>query len=300
MAENRYVIYRILNTVTGQSYVGLTCRPKQRKWDHFCRLKSGTHHSSHLQRAYNKYGRKVFRWEVLQRDQSLDDALQAEVDFIEQYDSFRNGYNMTEGGEDNNGKNEKPFIYEGKRYRSRVDAARALGISLGSMYYRLKRGYTSESDLLDMKPRKIVWCGVEYESLAAAERATGINRYTLRYRIEQGYTCPDDLRPRSELAGKSCVWDGKRYPNVSSAARDAGVGWHTMARWLELGYTCRTDVENEVRFKHRGEPIEWCGEQYSNITQAARELGIDRKKLSQWLKLGYTCDSDVPRKRRRK
>ena len=59
-------IYRIHNLITNKDYVGLTNNPKRRESRHFTDLKYGRHDNPHLQRAYNKYGREAFVYEVLQ------------------------------------------------------------------------------------------------------------------------------------------------------------------------------------------------------------------------------------------
>src|SRR5215831_19133447 len=59
-------IYKILNSVTGKYYIGsATCIRK--RWNvHLTHLRRGTHHSTHLQRAFNKYGEAAFSIIVLE------------------------------------------------------------------------------------------------------------------------------------------------------------------------------------------------------------------------------------------
>lgn len=57
-------VYRIRNTVNGKVYIGSTVRTFLRRWNqHRKCLDSGTHHSTHLQSAWNRYGEAAFVFE---------------------------------------------------------------------------------------------------------------------------------------------------------------------------------------------------------------------------------------------
>lgn len=93
-------IYRIHNLITNKDYVGLTNNPKRRESRHFTDLKYGRHDNPHLQRAYNKYGREAFVYEVLQTyDCSEEEIKEYEKEWIEKLDSYHNGYNCNPGGD---------------------------------------------------------------------------------------------------------------------------------------------------------------------------------------------------------
>jgi len=53
-------IYKIVNTATGQCYVGQSQRVKKRLREHFRLLRNNKHPNSHLQKAFNKYGAASF------------------------------------------------------------------------------------------------------------------------------------------------------------------------------------------------------------------------------------------------
>ena len=78
-------IYKIINTVTNDCYVGSSIKLRQREVRHFKDLRNGTHHSIILQRAVNKYGIDNFHFllieecgikEVVVREQYWMDLLQ--------------------------------------------------------------------------------------------------------------------------------------------------------------------------------------------------------------------------------
>lgn len=60
-------IYRIVNTITSDFYIGSSAYVYSRKSEHFQRLRKGIHANIHLQRAWNKYGEEAFIFEVLER-----------------------------------------------------------------------------------------------------------------------------------------------------------------------------------------------------------------------------------------
>lgn len=53
-------IYKLVNRVTGQCYVGQSQRVQKRIKEHFRLLRYGKHTNQHLQHAYNKYGHTAF------------------------------------------------------------------------------------------------------------------------------------------------------------------------------------------------------------------------------------------------
>jgi hypothetical protein len=58
-------IYKITNIINGDCYIGSSVNIKERFYRHKKDLKKGKHHSIILQRAYKKYGKENFIFEVL-------------------------------------------------------------------------------------------------------------------------------------------------------------------------------------------------------------------------------------------
>lgn len=92
-------IYFIINQVTEERYVGQTTNFNRRKTEHFSKLKQGIHPNPKLQNSFNKYGEENFIINKIQFDditkQELDEQ---EIYYIKKYNSFNNGFNLTEGG----------------------------------------------------------------------------------------------------------------------------------------------------------------------------------------------------------
>jgi len=99
---NIYTIYKSTNKITGKSYIGFdSCWPRRKSvHKHHSKKPTQKFHNS-----INKHGWDNFEWEIIY--QSLDGKHclnEMENYFIQLYDTFANGYNMTLGGEGTLGK----------------------------------------------------------------------------------------------------------------------------------------------------------------------------------------------------
>jgi group I intron endonuclease len=100
-------IYRCYNILTGKSYIGYDSNWPSRKSKHIYDYlnKKSPNYNCHFYKALRKYGIENFSWEILYQSWDKKYCLNVmESFFIEQYDSFNNGYNMTKGGEGTLGK----------------------------------------------------------------------------------------------------------------------------------------------------------------------------------------------------
>jgi len=89
-------IYQIRNIVNGKVYVGSAVNIKTRWVKHRSRLSMGSHHSINLQRAWNKYGKDAFAFEVLEEIKDCNLLVSSEQSWIDRYGSFgTKGYNMS-------------------------------------------------------------------------------------------------------------------------------------------------------------------------------------------------------------
>jgi len=68
-------VYQVVNIINNDKYIGSAVNLRQRWKLHKSCLRRNTHHSIHLQRAFNKYGEKYFVFEILilcDREKLLD------------------------------------------------------------------------------------------------------------------------------------------------------------------------------------------------------------------------------------
>ena len=92
------IIYGWYCIVTDKWYIGQTIHPETRFKSHIyfaTRIKN----SNHFYRAIRKYGLDNFVYCVLEENVLFENLNMREMDWIEYYDSFYNGYNLTLGGD---------------------------------------------------------------------------------------------------------------------------------------------------------------------------------------------------------
>jgi group I intron endonuclease len=75
-------IYKIVNKVTGQCYVGQSQRVKKRLKEHFRLLRWNKHTNPHLQNAYNKYGASAFYGALEVECSNFDELDRLENEFL--------------------------------------------------------------------------------------------------------------------------------------------------------------------------------------------------------------------------
>jgi group I intron endonuclease len=92
------VIYKATNKINNKCYIGQTVKSlRTRKLSHINLCKNNR--INNFYNAVNKYGWNNFKWEVLCECNSKEELDEMEFHYIKQYDTYKNGYNMTLGGD---------------------------------------------------------------------------------------------------------------------------------------------------------------------------------------------------------
>lgn len=148
-------IYCIRNKVNGKCYVGqaqdIEVRWNRHKYD----ANNGSDY--HIHRAFRKYGIDQFEFSVLE-ECDIDQLNDKEIYWIDQYDSFNKGYNMTLGGDGYNlGKNSYSKEYREQYNLDHKDEIKRCMKECSKQYYldhkEQKRQYSKQYNL-DHKERK--------------------------------------------------------------------------------------------------------------------------------------------------
>lgn len=200
-------IYQIRNTVNGKVYVGQAEDIPARWREHRYDLRMGLHSNSHLQAAYNKYGKAAFEWSVLELCpiEGLDER---EVWWISETGAYENGYNMTSGGGGIRGffdvhGTRVICIESGQEYDSIATAARKTGVdrtsigrccvfsakTAGGLHWRYsdmpyeawQTLYSGRFECPDPRALPVVCLdtGIVYDSVISAARAAGVSKTAL-------------------------------------------------------------------------------------------------------------------------
>lgn len=89
------IVYTVTNQISGKQYVGITRQKLSTRWIQHCH---GQASCMPIVRAIKKYGRDNFEISVL--EECADGVLgEREQHWIAKLDTFKNGYNATEGGD---------------------------------------------------------------------------------------------------------------------------------------------------------------------------------------------------------
>lgn len=90
------IIYRIVNTFNGLSYIGQTIRSLKHRWNEHCASKIK---NMYIDNAIKKYGKENFSVEEIAKYDNLEDLNNAEEYYIDFYNCLApNGYNLLKGG----------------------------------------------------------------------------------------------------------------------------------------------------------------------------------------------------------
>lgn len=98
-----YYVYQVTNKINNKTYIGRTNNIKKRWARHrtypfSVNLKKQTTIPK-LYKAIKKYGINNFEFKIIKEYNNEDDCRKGEIEFIIIFDSIKNGYNFSEGGD---------------------------------------------------------------------------------------------------------------------------------------------------------------------------------------------------------
>jgi group I intron endonuclease len=95
-----YIIYR--HTLNNKHYIGYTSQTLEERLEEHIKSSLVDKSERHFHRAIRKYGVGNLMSEVIDSATTKEEALQKERQYIIELDTFKNGYNMTLGGDGGN------------------------------------------------------------------------------------------------------------------------------------------------------------------------------------------------------
>src|SRR5208283_4921236 len=141
MLKMKLIIYKITNILNNKMYIGQSQTSLERRWTLHKSDAKTNRDNYHFHNAIRKYGTECWKQEVLEEVEDISNLNEAEMKWIEYYDTFNNGYNCTNGGE--NGKiiseETKEKMRQSKLGKKMTDEAK-LNMSL-SMKKRYEDGW---------------------------------------------------------------------------------------------------------------------------------------------------------------
>ena len=190
MREKSIGIYCIENTVNNKKYIGLSRNIEQRWNEHRSKLRRGKHGNIYLQRAWNHYGEKAFKFYIIELCDS-DVLSERESYYIEKEHtlSHKFGYNLTKGGEDAATTNRMVISYKnGIVYHSIREAAETCGVCDITMISWCKQHqnfmYLDEWNVLSQSERDYLynfdWNVVKHQKFSAAHSKGNLSKESLQ------------------------------------------------------------------------------------------------------------------------
>lgn len=88
------IVYKHTCLVNNKSYIGLTVKPMMARWAEHCSDATRNKRRKFFA-ALNKYGTENWSHEVLFESEIEQEILDKEIEFIEKFDSVKNGYNTS-------------------------------------------------------------------------------------------------------------------------------------------------------------------------------------------------------------
>lgn len=286
-------IYKITNTVNGKVYIGQTAKTAKIRFGEHRRMAryKKNNSCSRLYCAMNKYGEKSFIVETIE-ECSEDKLNEREMYWIAEYDSFKNGYNCTLGGEGHKNRNADDYIKlwnDGfliseisRKTHSTSDTVKGYLISAGISEIELKErfnAYTKENN--PFKGKKHTQESLLKMSEAQKRRDPSTFRggaHTVEGKIKAAekfkrtyWSKSEEVR--KEISRKSAEKrKGKCFREITSVPEET-----------------RKKISETLKKKHLCPPHAikvYCKETdtiYRSMTEAEEQTGIDRHIIKQYV-----------------
>jgi len=142
------IIYKVTSTTSGKVYIGQTTkRLVDRKQQHLKNARLGK--KTNFYSAIRKYGTGDFVWEIIDNAESKGTLNELEIKHISEHNTYKCGYNMTEGGEGGDTISMKSTKEKKKQGAKKGNIPWNLGVNMKELGYdcyknRPPRSFTDE------------------------------------------------------------------------------------------------------------------------------------------------------------
>lgn len=96
LGHSNNIVYMYINAINYKKYIGITSNEEIRKYQHRENYKKK---NTTFYNAISKYGYSNFYYKILETNLSREDACKMEINYIEKFNTYYNGYNDTFGGD---------------------------------------------------------------------------------------------------------------------------------------------------------------------------------------------------------
>lgn len=250
------IVYQATNLVNGKRYIGVTNKPLAvRRYSHHYDARKGRKKT--FSRAIRKYGEAAFEWKVLHDYLFPEDAMQAEIHFVEK---LKPEYNMTAGGDGTRG------LKMSAESRAKMAASHTPERKAAFRQKVIGRKNTPEA-ISRMRQAHAGKPNLKLRGRKCPEHVREISRRTgLKYKDE--FIRRTTGVPKGNERCVICVTDGKEFDSASSAARHYGVGKSSIIETC-LGKDGRLTVGGMV-FQYKDHPV---------VRRASKKFKLTRENV---------------------
>lgn len=198
------IIYKVTNIINNKVYIGQTIGTLDvRKRKHLSDCKKNTKNKFH--RALVKYGSDNFFWEQIDIASDLQELNTKEIQWIENYNSYKKGYNSTLGGDLSwTGKTHTNFTKE-KLRKIFLLPYNEIKEMFEKENYRVT---TQETEYKDLSHKISVVC------------PQGHNWNTLPYKFKSGTRCPECNRLSSKIKYEEIIYHFNEYNYIVHSIKE--------------------------------------------------------------------------------
>ena len=274
--EHYGIIYKIENIINHKVYIGQTTHPKgfngrylyagtgiERVYSNYIRKRdSGGYYNVYLLRSIEKYGFDAFTVdEVFDTAESKEELNQKEAFYVAQFDSCRNGYNLTFGG-DNLCGSERP---KGKDCKN---SKRVCQIGQDGHLIKIWDSVTEASNTLHITPASISYVCNKKQRRSGGDVSKTAGGYV--WVFEENYDTNEDYsvnRPKQNMGhgSKSVLLlsdDGtiiQEFYSLNEASRQLDVSVETIRKTClhkfkkpKYNFIYKNEYMGEQRLNERG------------------------------------------------
>ena len=262
----------------GKAYVGITRQTPEERWSN-----GDGYKAQPVYKYIKKYGWDNIEHIILESGLNEVEAAEKETYYINKYDSYKNGYNYTMGG-DMGSELVAEFEYNGKIYNSKelASLSKVKGLTYHDITTRVNHHKWSIEEALT-KPKaprgkKFLYNGNLYtaKELASMSNVKGItpehilSRMVSGFTVERAMTQPLNVKKQPRGIGTTFIeHDGKKYNSydLELMSNVDGLSGHTILNRIRRGWTFEDAISKPT--KKTNQLFEYNGKMYTSKELAA-------------------------------
>lgn len=230
---NKGLIYKVKCKINGKCYIGQTTLSieKRKKQHTYYALNNIV--NTHFYNALKKYGLENFKWNIIE-DNILESKLnEKEIYYINNQNTFLNGYNMTEGG------SISPMRY--KKTRKKIS---------GENHWTKRLSITEETKQKISKSIKNLWKNDEYRKEMTMKTKMAMMNPNIREKLRKANTGKKLSEETRKRMSKS---KSKEYIIYSPENKELYIkNLKLFCKENNLSYTYMNRIANGLNKYHKG------------------------------------------------